>query len=395
MTRHEPDLGPASREQVSRFRVSRRSLVLGAGALVLGGAAVTFGLRRRGWPRAADGQPLLRMPFPAGTVVLCEQGNASPAGTHTRDKIQNTFALDLSNLTMDAVDVVAAAPGVVSFVLSGAGPDESNAGAQYGNQVRIDHGGGYETFYAHLDGVIALARKAIGAGERLGTIGRTGLAGGRHLHFSLHRKSTPAPGAVESLPIQGVRTSDVSREQLVHFAWLTGPGFEADTSVPWRGHLYASENVPGTLPGEADHGDFEERALSARTALTAALDRRSTLADLSRRYEGMGADACWDVLAPILAQDPDDPVAGYFEAVSVLMPRGRNVEARERLRSAMRGVLVPRRYEPWLTPYAQAHLGILAYREGRPGEAEEHFGTAVRAIPGLESLVAPYRGRRG
>jgi hypothetical protein len=356
MTRREPDLGPASREQVARFRASRRSLLLGAGALVLGGAAVTFGFRRRGWPRAADGQPLLRMPFPAGTVVLCEQGNASPAGTHTRDKIQNTFALDLSNLTMDVVEVVAAAPGVLSFVLSGAGTDDPNAGAQYGNQVRIDHGGGYETFYAHLDIVTVAMGKAIGAGEKLGTMGRTGLAGGRHLHFSLHHKSTPAPGAVASLPIQGVRTSDVSREQALRFAWLGGAGFEADTSVPWRGHLYASENVPGRLPGEVDHGDFEERALSARTALQAALDRRTALADLSRRYESMGPDACADILAPILREDGDDPVATYFEAVAVLLPRGQRTEARERLQRAMQGILVPRRYEPWLKPYAETQL---------------------------------------
>jgi murein DD-endopeptidase MepM/ murein hydrolase activator NlpD len=296
------------------------------------------------------------MPFPAGTVVLCEQGNASPAGTHTRDKVQNTFALDLSNLTMDVVEVVAAAPGVVSFVLSGATTADPNAGAQYGNQVRIDHGGGYETFYAHLDGVTAAMGRAIGAGESVGTMGRTGLAGGRHLHFSLHRKSTPAPGAVTSLPIGGVRTSDVSRERPLRFGWLGGAGFEADNSVPWRGHLYASENVPGGLPEQTDHGEFEERALSARTVLQAALDRRSALADLARRYERLGPDACADVVAPILREDADDPVAVYFEAVAVLLPRGLHAEARKRLERAMEGILVPRRYEPWLIPYAQAQL---------------------------------------
>jgi murein DD-endopeptidase MepM/ murein hydrolase activator NlpD len=307
------------------------------------------------------------MPFPAGTVVLCEQGNASPHGTHARDKPQNTFALDLSNLAMEEVEIVAAAPGVVSFVLSGAGPDDPNAGAQYGNQVRIDHGGGYETFYAHLESVAVSAGKVLRAGEAIGAMGRTGLAGGRHLHFSLHRKSNPAAGAVESLPIQGVRASDVSRETPPRFDWLAGPSFEADTAVPWRGHLYASENVPGTLPGAADHGDFEARALAARGELQAALDRRSALADLSREYESLGPDVCAERLAPILSRDPTDPVATYFQAVGVLIPRGRSVEARESLEGAMRGVLVARRYEPWLIPYAQAQLARLeAERPGPP-----------------------------
>ena len=71
---------------------------------------------------AAD-QPLLRIPFPAGTVVMCNQGNKSPAGrTHSSGNCLH--ALDFSLVPYDS-DIVAAATGTVRYVLDQVKPVEA------------------------------------------------------------------------------------------------------------------------------------------------------------------------------------------------------------------------------------------------------------------------------
>ena len=61
-------------------------------------------------------------------------------------------------------------------------------GAGYGNLVRIDHGGGRETRYAHLSrfGPGLVSGRKLAAGELIGYVGTTGLSTGPHLHFELY-----------------------------------------------------------------------------------------------------------------------------------------------------------------------------------------------------------------
>jgi len=61
-------------------------------------------------------------------------------------------------------------------------------GKGYGNVVRISHGGGRETRYAHLQR-FAIADgqgKTVKAGDIIGYVGTTGLSTGPHLHFELY-----------------------------------------------------------------------------------------------------------------------------------------------------------------------------------------------------------------
>jgi murein DD-endopeptidase MepM/ murein hydrolase activator NlpD len=55
----------------------------------------------------------------------------------------------------------------------------------YGNSVVIDHGNGWQSFYAHLDQVNVACGQAVFSGNVVGTMGLTGTTTGPHLHFEL------------------------------------------------------------------------------------------------------------------------------------------------------------------------------------------------------------------
>ncbi len=55
----------------------------------------------------------------------------------------------------------------------------------YGNTVIIDHGMGLFSLYAHLSRIDVSPRQMVEKGAGIGLTGRSGLAGGDHLHFSM------------------------------------------------------------------------------------------------------------------------------------------------------------------------------------------------------------------
>ncbi|MDE3112752.1 MAG: M23 family metallopeptidase [Chloroflexota bacterium] len=100
----------------------------------------------------------------------------------------------------DAVDiaaplgspVVAAAGGTVTFV------GRFSDGAMV---VQITSPDGLQETYAHLDDLASpppvKVNSAVAAGQRIGTVGLTGITTGPHLHFSVYRGTTP----VDPLPL--------------------------------------------------------------------------------------------------------------------------------------------------------------------------------------------------
>ncbi len=61
----------------------------------------------------------------------------------------------------------------------------------YGNSIKIDHGYGYETLYAHLSDFNVKVGKAVARGEVIGFVGNTGKSTGPHLHYEVHQKGVP------------------------------------------------------------------------------------------------------------------------------------------------------------------------------------------------------------
>jgi murein DD-endopeptidase MepM/ murein hydrolase activator NlpD len=66
----------------------------------------------------------------------------------------------------------------------------------YGYLVVIDHGGRYQTLYAHLNGPPSVsAGQSVSAGTMIGLMGNTGFSTGPHLHFEIrHGRDQVDPG---------------------------------------------------------------------------------------------------------------------------------------------------------------------------------------------------------
>ena len=59
----------------------------------------------------------------------------------------------------------------------------------YGNMILIDHGGGFQSLYAHLSGLNVGCGQSVGQGDVIGAIGTTGRSSGAHLHFEIMTSS--------------------------------------------------------------------------------------------------------------------------------------------------------------------------------------------------------------
>lgn len=72
-----------------------------------------------------------------------------------------------------------------------------NAGSKgngLGIYVMIDHGGGYQTIYGHLSAVSVKTGDTVQAGQRVGSVGSTGMSTGPHLHFEVRFNGKPIDG---------------------------------------------------------------------------------------------------------------------------------------------------------------------------------------------------------
>lgn len=94
--------------------------------------------------------------------------------------------------------IVAHSDGVVSLAQDGFGNMKGTTGRiAYGNFVKIDHGNGYSTLYAHMQkGLLVRNGQTVKKGQRLGYMSDSGNAYGGHLHFEVFKnniKIDPTP----------------------------------------------------------------------------------------------------------------------------------------------------------------------------------------------------------
>lgn len=61
----------------------------------------------------------------------------------------------------------------------------------YGRVIRIDHGLGFETKYAHLKKSLVRKGQHVKRGETIGLVGNSGRSTGSHLHYEVHHNGQP------------------------------------------------------------------------------------------------------------------------------------------------------------------------------------------------------------
>lgn len=95
-------------------------------------------------------------------------------------------AVDVVKYKSQIDNVIAHSAGTVIFCQTGHKNNKGSKGnASYGNCVKIDHGNGYSTLYAHLDTVEVKYGQTVKQGQVLGRMGNTGNSYGAHLHFEV------------------------------------------------------------------------------------------------------------------------------------------------------------------------------------------------------------------
>ncbi len=318
-------------------------------------------------------QPVFRMPLEAGAVVFCSQGNRPPPG-QTHANPQNLYALDLSARGATSITVVSAAAGRVGFTHVDDG-DDPEAGAGYGNQIKLEHSTELYTFYAHLDEVFVRPGDRVPAGFPLGTMGRSGLARERHLHFGLHRGHAFDAAITDSVPIRSLITAEMDG----------GRGFERIRSEelscstytrPWSGSMYGSENDGAREPLlAAPRGPLARDLEEASVGLAQSMDCREAAAQFATASCTAPVVAAGK-LEPWLRECPEDPVLRFYWATEVEAPRGEWRKALATLSDVIARGSEPAFFEPWLIPWSHNHLGLIDLSRKRRPAALDHFRVA-------------------
>ena len=162
--------------------------IVGAGVLAVGVVLV-------GGP-GAQAAPAFQLPFPCGQTW---SGDSDASSAH------QSFEIDFnrgSTATADLGDtVLAAADGTVR---TAANQGSANG---YGNLVKVEHAGGYFSFYAHLSSMAVTEGQVVSRGQSIGAVGNTSKPGNNispHLHYEVRLGSTGYPGNIQRAVFNGV-----------------------------------------------------------------------------------------------------------------------------------------------------------------------------------------------
>ena len=154
-------------------------------------------------------------------------------------RISSQFGVDRGSRAHGGVDfaaacgtpVVAAAAGRVSA---------ANYSTSAGNLVHIEHGGGLQTRYFHLQRSVVGVGAQVAQGQLLGYVGNTGNSSGCHLHFEVRVNGA----AVD--PLSALQSGAGIQQQ------QGNAGAKLDMSMVLGGDsLFESNNAPYIVAGLA------------------------------------------------------------------------------------------------------------------------------------------------
>ncbi|MFE3455033.1 M23 family metallopeptidase [Nonomuraea sp. NPDC059194] len=136
-----------------------------------------------------------QLPFPCGQ---------SWTGKNIGSSAHRAYEIDFNRggtADADRGDTVAAAAAGTVVISSHQGSLNG-----FGNLVKIDHGGGWQTFYAHLTNRSVSAGARVAQGQKIGTVGNTSRPGNNispHLHYEV-RQGSGYPDNIRQAVFNGV-----------------------------------------------------------------------------------------------------------------------------------------------------------------------------------------------
>jgi hypothetical protein len=215
------------------------------GALIGGIMGGTESTVSAGTTSDTTGQLKLARPVPGR--ISAKYG--SVGGPHSVPHLGVDFAVGIGTT------VIASADGVVK---SSGGNSKNTYGTKdrsYGLYVIIDHGGGYETVYAHLSQISVSGGQAVKQGQAIGLSGNTGYSTGPHLHFELRKngnKIDPSPhmGGAYAVTVGG-NNSGASSTAGMYSGSEAASGSELIGGINTGGNISVPQSYSGAGIGQA------------------------------------------------------------------------------------------------------------------------------------------------
>lgn len=120
----------------------------------------------------AAGEPQWKV-FGTGTYIW-------PSNGRCITQFYNGFHPGLDVSASEGSPVYASDTGTITYASFAAGTYYD-----YGNLIVINHGNGFETFYAHLSSIGVFPGQTVTQGDLIGFTGNTGRSSGPHIHFEI------------------------------------------------------------------------------------------------------------------------------------------------------------------------------------------------------------------
>jgi murein DD-endopeptidase MepM/ murein hydrolase activator NlpD len=169
--------------------------------------AANCGLLEAAADRAPTGSGPLLLPVADGSYTLSSGFGDSGPRWSTGEHMGQDFAAPFGT------PVYAAAAGVVTIKKS----------HWAGRLVRIDHGAGVETWYAHMSQVAVADGETLAAGDVIGGVGSEGNSTGAHLHFEVRLDGDPVDPMAALVPTSFSATGSLVNGELVETSLCAAP----------------------------------------------------------------------------------------------------------------------------------------------------------------------------
>ena len=161
---------------------------------------------------------------------LCEVTQDYKAGVHNGiDIVRQGYQLDY---------IVAHSDGKIIQAQDGLGNMKGTN--SYGNYVKIDHGNGYCTLYAHMQkGISVKNGQYVKKGQVLGYMGNSGNSYGAHLHFEVWKGGTrinPTEYLEKDLPSK-INVIYQTHDKVVHKYWGEITNYNNVNSNGYAGYI--------------------------------------------------------------------------------------------------------------------------------------------------------------